>query len=242
MGTSKAPLIGITAANDPAVPGHYILRWDYVRGIEAAGGIAVILAPTRQTPLPRILDRLDAVVLSGGLDVSPELYGGPDHPTIHGTSLERDEFEAELITQALARDLPLLGICRGLQMMNIIKGGDLIQDIPSQVGTTVSHNRADRPRDAIVHPVTIDEASHLFRVIGRQTIDVNSFHHQAVGRVGEGLVVTSQSADGVVEGAEIPGQRFALGIQWHPESLWSLGPPFSTLFEALVSEAEAGVH
>lgn len=239
MGIFKAPLIGITAANDPAVPDHYILRWDYVRGVEAAKGIAVILAPTRHTPLARILDRLDAVILSGGLDVSPQLYGGRDHPTIHGSSLERDEFEAELILQALARDLPLLGICRGMQMMNIIKGGDLVQDIPSEIGDAVPHNHPGRPRNAIVHAVTIAEASHLHRLLGRHTIDVNSFHHQAIGRVGEGLLVTSRSADGVVEGAEIPGHRFALGIQWHPESLWSLGPPFSTLFEALVTEAEA---
>ncbi|MDZ7752208.1 MAG: gamma-glutamyl-gamma-aminobutyrate hydrolase family protein [Gammaproteobacteria bacterium] len=237
MTNMQVPLIGVTAANDPAVPGHYILRWDYVRGVEAAGGIAVILAPTRPSRLAPILDRLDAVVLSGGLDVSPQMYGGGDHITIHGSSLERDEFEAELILKALERDLPLLGICRGMQMMNVVRGGDLIQDIPSAVEGAVSHNQPGRPRDAIVHSVSIHETSRLYDIVGRSRIDVNSFHHQAIGAVGEGMVVTSRSTDGVVEGAEIPGYRFVVGIQWHPETLWPLGPPFASIFDALVREA-----
>lgn len=234
MSPRGLPLIGITAANDPAVPGHYILRWDYVSGVEASGGIPVILAPTRFTPLPRILDRIDGVVLSGGLDISPELYGGPAHPTITGSSLERDEFEAALIREALARDMPILGICRGMQMVNVVLGGDLVQDLPTQVGTSVSHNDPGRPRNAIAHPVGVDPGTRLAALIGREVINVNSFHHQAVRTPGTGFLVSSRSSDGVVEGMELPARRFVLGVQWHPETLWPLGPPFSTLFRALV--------
>lgn len=236
-GARGLPLIGITAANDPAVPGHYILRWDYVTGIESAGGIPVILAPTRFTPLPRILERLDGIVLSGGLDISPALYGGPPHPTIHGSSLERDEFEAELVRRALDRDMSILAICRGMQLINVVQGGGIVQDIPSDVGDTVSHNDPERLRNAIAHPVTIDPGSHLHRLVGREAINVNSFHHQAIGTLGRDISVVSRALDQVVEGMEMPDRRFVVGVQWHPESLWPLGPPFSTLFNALVQSA-----
>ncbi|MET0015603.1 MAG: gamma-glutamyl-gamma-aminobutyrate hydrolase family protein [Sedimenticola sp.] len=232
-----APLIGITAANDPKVPGHYILRWDYVHGVEAAGGIPVILAPSGRFRASPVLNRLDGLILSGGHDITPEFYGGQAHHTIRDPSRERDEFEFELVHTALQRDIPMLGICRGIQVLNVVLGGDIIQDIPEAIGNTVPHDEPGRPRETLAHSVAISENSLLSRLIGGNELEVNSFHHQAVGSLGKGLLATAQAADGIVEGLELPEHPFMLGIQWHPETLWRQGAPFFSFFESLVLAA-----
>src|SRR5512143_3232478 len=131
---SVPSLIGITAGNDPAHPDHYLVRWDYIRSVEFAGGVPVVLAPSGAALHPALLTRLDGLVLTGGLDVSPAFYGEAMHPAETTASGERDEFELKLVREALALDLPLLAICRGLQVLNVALGGTLVQDLPSLLG------------------------------------------------------------------------------------------------------------
>lgn len=232
------PLIGITAGNDPVMPGHYILRWDYVHAITAAGGLPVILSPVgSRAEQQTICERLDALVLTGGLDIDPGLYDQPAHPATNAVTLERDRFELELVSMALARDLPLLGICRGMQMINLALGGDLVQDIPGLVSEQVSHNDPQRPRDALAHPVQLEPHSQLAGICGCASLNVNSFHHQAVGKLGNGVEVTARAEDGVVEGLELPDRRFVLGVQWHPESRWQQEPTSFGFFQALTAAA-----
>lgn len=238
---SAPPLIGITAGNHPNEPGFYVLRPDYLRSVELAGGIPVVLAPSGPALHPAFLDRLDGLVLTGGVDVSPSLYGEEPHPTVDRTSLERDEFESELLREALRREVPVLGICRGCQMLNLARGGTLVQDIPSLVSREVSHDDRQRPRDALAHPVRVAGASALRRILGAEEVQVNSFHHQAVGRLGDGVVPAAWSADGVVEGIELPGGTFVLGVQWHPEAFFR-SELFGSLFRAHVEAAAAFRH
>ena len=235
---SVPPLIGITAGNDPLHPEHYVLRWDYVRSVELNGGVPVVLAPAGAALHPALLSRLDGLVLTGGVDVSPALYGAESHPTVTRTSAERDEFELKLVREALAADLPLLAICRGLQVLNVALGGTLAQDLPSLVGTSVSHDDRARPRTGLAHRVRIAPGTRLHALLGADEIEVNSFHHQAASALGHGLVATAFASDGVVEGVELPSARFAVGVQWHPEAFWRDGR-FASLFRALVQAAEA---
>jgi putative glutamine amidotransferase len=235
---SVPPLVGVTAGNDPACPDHYVVRWDYVRSVELAGGIPVVLAPSGAALHPALLSRLDGLLLTGGGDVSPALYGEPVHPAVKKSSAERDEFELKLVREALGRDLPVLAICRGLQVLNVALGGTLVQDLPSLVGTSVSHDDLARPRTGLAHAVRIVPGTRLHAALGRQDAEVNSFHHQAASALGHGLVATAFAPDGVVEGIELPAARFAVGVQWHPEAFWREAR-FASLFRALVHAAEA---
>jgi len=235
---SVPSLIGVTAGNDPTRPDHYIVRWDYVRSVEFAGGVPVVLAPSGAALHPALLSRLDGLVLTGGLDVSPARYGEPAHPALRTASAERDEFELKLVREALVLDLPLLAICRGLQVLNVALGGSLVQDIPSLVGPSVSHDDRARPRTGLAHRVRIVPATRLHALLGADDLAVNSFHHQAASLLGRGLLATAFASDGVVEGVELPSARFVLGVQWHPEAFWKDGR-FAPLFRALVRAAEA---
>ena len=235
---SVPPLIGITAGSEPAHPDYYVLRKDYVRSIELCGGLPVVLAPAGAALHPALLSKLDGLVLTGGIDVAPRLYGETPHPTVTDTSAEQDEFEVRLVHEALAHDVPVLAICRGMQLLNVALGGTLIQDLPSLVGTAVSHDDLARPRIAIAHRVVVAPGSKLHSLLGTDEVEVNSFHHQAVGALGHGLVATAFAPDGVVEGVELPSARFVVGVQWHPEAFWKEGR-FASLFRALVRAAEA---
>lgn len=234
----QAPLIGITAGNDPAVPQHYILRWDYIHGVTAAGGIPVILAPLSGIEQSEILGRLDGLILTGGLDIDPVMYDQEPHPKTRAVTLQRDEFEMSLVSSALEMDKPVLGICRGMQMMNLAMGGNMLQDIPDQVKTTIRHNDPERPRNAIAHTVKISEDSHLYRITQTTELHVNSFHHQAVFELGKNVIKTAEAEDGVIEAIEIQDRQFAVGVQWHPESLWDSKQEFFEFFNALVKAAQ----
>ena len=233
------PLIGITTGSDSRRPGFYSLRHEYVRSVERAGGIPVVLVPGDPARPGGLLERLGGLVVTGGVDVAPELYGESRHPAVSAVDAERDRFEIELLRGALARGLPLLGICRGIQLLNVVLGGTLIQDIPSETGSALSHDAEGRPRDAVAHDVEIVPGTVLASLVGAGTVAVNSFHHQAVSRPGVGVAVSARSADGIVEGIELPGSRFAVAVQWHPESFWQ-DSRFGALFRALVDAASGG--
>jgi gamma-glutamyl-gamma-aminobutyrate hydrolase PuuD len=232
------PLIGITAGLSPTTPEYYVLRWDYLRSIELAGGIPVVLPPSGPALHPSLIVRLDGLVATGGVDVDPRLYGADPHPKVTDVSEERDEFELILMREALARGIPILGVCRGMQVLNVELGGTLIQDIPSETGSTLCHLDLDQPRATIAHPIFVECGSRLGDILGRHEVPVNSFHHQAVGRLGRGLNATAVAPDGIVEALELPGPRFVVGVQWHPEAFWREHDRyFGRLFHAFVAAA-----
>ncbi len=204
----------------------------YARALALAGGMPLVLPPTTdEDALGAALHRLDGLVLIGGKDLSPRWYGQKRHPRTRPADRRRLEGDLLLAQVALARDIPILGICMGCQLLNVGLGGDLIQHIPDRVGTAVRHF----PRESF-HPARVAPGSRLAAVLGRTELEVNSSHHQAIGRLGEGLRAVAWAPDGIVEAVEGNGERFLLAVQWHPERIADR-PGQLALFRALVEAA-----
>lgn len=223
-----APIIGITRF-DPIV--------DYVVSVQRAGGEPRVLEPGIDR-IEEVLSTIHGLVLAGGDDIDPARYGAVPHATTKVVPAARDRFEIELARQAMQTGLPLLGICRGQQVMNVAAGGTLIQDIPSVLDAALAHSRPT-PLQAIAHDVWISRASRLWAVLRGQLgsgdiCPVNSRHHQSIALVAGSFEVSAMSPDGVIEGIERPGAPFCLAVQWHPENFWRTGE-FKALFEALVA-------
>jgi putative glutamine amidotransferase len=209
---------------------------DYVESVKRAGGEPLVLDPADDPS--RTLDRIDALVLSGGLDVDPALYGEAPHPATE-VDAARDRFEIPLSLEAVARDMPVFAICRGVQVLNVAAGGTLVQDIPTAIATGLPH-AVNVPKDHIAHPVSVTPGTRLAAALGTSAA-VNSRHHQAVGRVAPSFVVAAVSEDGVVEAIERPASTFCVGVQWHPENFWRTGE-FARLFSELVAAATRRRH
>jgi putative glutamine amidotransferase len=231
------PVIAITAplrTENGAV--RVRLGLSYPRAVEHAGALPVLVAPLlRNEDAGRIMDAADGLLLTGGEDVDPARYGAVRHPTVTSVSTERDATELALLDAAQQRGKPVLAICRGIQLLNVAFGGTLVQDIASERPGALMHDQEDR-HAARVHPVRVEPGTRLASALGVADLQVNSFHHQAPDRVGQGLRLTAKSPDGIVEGIEWTGaQWWAVGVQWHPEELdghWEAG-----LFKAFVGEA-----
>jgi putative glutamine amidotransferase len=208
----------------------------YLRAVERAGGLPVVLPPLELDRISALLDRLSGVLLSGGPDLDPAGYGRDAHPELGPTEPRLDAFEVRLAKEADARGLPVLGICRGAQAINIARGGTLHQHLPEVTDGSVVHRRPPTGDDA-AHEVRVAAGSRLAAVVGSGPLSVNSFHHQAVDRLGDGLDAVAWSADGVIEGIEGRGDSFVLGVQWHAETLVD-DPAELALFRHLVSAAE----
>ena len=224
-----------------ALPPYAKLR-DYETAIRLAGGEPRRLEIGRDDP-DEVIRSVDAVLLPGGGDVEPSYYGEARHPTFDAAEAGRDELEIALAQRARDVDMPVLAICRGLQLLNVARGGSLIQDIPDQVSGALVHARREPP-DLIAHDVRVDRRSRLASLLFQSDADphsvaVNSRHHRAIKKVGEGLVVTATAADGVIEAVEDPALRFCLAVQWHPENFHRTGE-FSRLFEAFIAAARRG--
>ena len=233
MISEQAPLIGITTYGEQAawttwdVPAVVLPR-SYAVAVAAAGGIPVLIPPLAGAVEPA-LNRLDGLVVAGGPDVDPALYQEAADGATGAPRPERDATELELIRRAVAERLPVLGVCRGLQLLNVLRGGTLIQHLPDRVGHT---GHAERPGWYGLHRVSVDPDSRLAGVLGRLDLDVPTCHHQAIDRLGADLRVTARHQDGTVEAAEDPSLPFCLAVQWHPEE----GEDIS-LFTALVEAA-----
>jgi putative glutamine amidotransferase len=236
---STAPVIGLCAALERARWGvwdteAFLLARNYVDAVHGAGGIALLLPvdPQARRDPDRILDLIDGLVLAGGADMDPATYGAEPHAETVGTVPERDAFELALAARALERDMPFLGICRGMQVMNVARGGTLTQHLPDDLGHE-DHRRALGTFDNADHDVRLAAGSLAARVAGDEIHPTKSHHHQGVARIGDGLEVTGWATiDDLPEAIEVPGNRFALGVQWHPEA-----DPASPLIAALVEEA-----
>lgn len=235
---SSAPVVGICAAIERVSWGV----WDgyevtlaprtYVTAVQRAGGIAIVLPPDQVAvgDPDLLLDRVDALILAGGADIDPSSYGAETHPETKGTWPERDRFELALTRRALERDQPVLGICRGMQLLNVALGGSLDQHLPESVGNEVHRARGGSFGE---HHVRLAPGSLACAAAGVEAFVVFSHHHQGLDRVGEGLVVSGWSVeDDLVEAIELPEKRFALGVVWHPEE-----DPDSQLIAALVEAA-----
>lgn len=234
------PLIGISASS-MTLHGRPYNRYYMANffAVERAGGLPVAIpAGVDEATLRGIYDRLDGVLLPGGSDVDPAIYGETAHPKTYGIDMQRDALELTLTRWTVAEDRPLLGICRGHQVINVALGGTLVQDIPSQVETTLVHDQPDaQPRNTRLHEVTIDPTSRLAGILGTTQVRVNSLHHQSVALPAPAASITAHSPDGIVEALEIPGKRFALSVQWHPEDLAGEDDQMAALFEAFVAAA-----
>jgi putative glutamine amidotransferase len=228
------PLIGITTYVEEASWGHWqlpaaLIPFSYVTSVERAGG-RPLLVPPGEGGVEETLDALHGLVLSGGNDLDPAGYGAESHGETGGVRPERDRAELALLQGALARDMPVLAVCRGSQLLNVARGGDLVQHLPDVVGH--AHHR-DVAGVFSHHEVRVDTGSRLGALVGER-VPVKSHHHQGFGRVGSGLRETAWAEDGTLEGVEDPSMRFAVGVLWHPEE-----GEDAALFEALVAEARA---
>lgn len=226
------PLIGVTtsevrraetvAPTPEGEPPHHemALGLTYLRALEAAGGLPVVIPPLDLDAIEPLLDRLAGVCLSGGPDLHPQAYGAEPHESLGPTWPDLDRFELAIAARADARRIPLLAICRGTQALNVIRGGTLVQHLPdlAQSNGDVQH-RQPNPGTEATHDIRIDPGSRLATTIDASDVDVNSFHHQAIDRLGDGLVATAWAADGTIEAIEDPSRSFLIGVQWHAELL-----------------------
>ncbi len=229
------PLIGITCSVDEQSD-RFQLNAAYLEAIEAAGGVPVLLAGESGTA-QEVLSRLDGVLFTGGVDLDPAYFGEAPLPGLGDVSPRRDSFEVELCRAAYRARVPALGICRGCQLMAVALGGDVYQDLPSQMPEALQHvQRA--PRGHKSHVVTVTAGSRLGALAGSESLRVNSFHHQSVRRLPDGAVVCALAPDGVIEAFEDPGHPFWVAVQWHPEGLWREDETARMLFRSLVMAAE----
>jgi putative glutamine amidotransferase len=227
----------VTAEADPPRR-EMVLGMRYLEAIGRAGGLAIVVPPLPGPAIPALLDRVDGICLSGGPDLHPDAYGAAPHPQLGPTEAPLDAFELALARAADERDMPILAICRGAQVLNVARGGTLHQHLPDVVGEAVTHRQAEaagRP----THPVTVARDTRLQAILGRRHVAVNSFHHQAADRVGERLRVTARAGDGTVEAFEAVDRRFVLGVQWHAECLVDHDEQ-AALFSALVEACAQG--
>jgi putative glutamine amidotransferase len=247
-GADWAPVIGITASlkeDTEAVAQRPLGRFvradlDYVEGVTEAGGVRVVLPPLAGPQAAKaLLEGLDGLLLSGGSDLNPCYYGERPIPKLDVTIPERDAFEMALLRLALRRRVPVFGICRGMQVMNVALGGTLYQDLPSQLGSDVLKHQQDTLNWQPTHEVEVHEDSWVGRIIGA-CAKVNSYHHQGVKDLAAGLIASARSSDGVVEALESRdfSERWLVGVQWHPEKMPNAAPEHRSLFEAHVCAAE----
>jgi len=208
----------------------------YLEAVEAAGGLPLLLPVLAGPGLGELLSRADGLLLTGGGDLDPALYGQAPHPRLGLVSPERDRTELELLAWAVEHQLPTLGICRGAQVMVVGTGGSLVQDIPSQVPHALAH-RGEQEPGRVPHPVSLQPGSLVAAALEATRVVVNSTHHQCSDKLGPGLVPTAWADDGLVEAVELSGHPFLLGVQWHPEELWQEDREHLKLFQALVRAA-----
>ena len=245
-----APVIGVTAnvkedaqSSGTQRPSGRFMRadFDYLEGVADAGGVPVVLPPVAGIrAVETLLERISGLLLTGGTDLHPGYYGEDPDPKLGATIPERDAFEVALVEGALRRGIPIFGICRGMQVLNVALGGTLYQDLPSQLGGTVFEHWQRAPKCQPAHEVEVREGSWVGEVMESRYIEINSYHHQGIKDLAGGLVVSARSSDGVVEAIESRDftERWMVGVQWHAEAMRGAAAEHRGLFEAHVFAAE----
>jgi len=223
MQSTPHPIIGLTSTLSTNASGSPVCQLGraYIDAVQKAGGIPLAISVgIGQVQTKALLSRLDGLLLTGGGDIDPGTFKSASHPKVYGISPERDALEFYLLEAAVASNKPILAICRGIQVLNVAFGGDLYTHIQDQLENSLKHDWFPKfPRDKLAHTVRLIPGSKLHRIFQRDEIRVNSLHHQGIKTVGEGLKATAFAPDGIVEGLEVDGAGFALGVQWHPECL-----------------------
>ncbi len=238
------PRIGITSSfcqHPLEIPMSALAR-RYIEAVRDAGGLPVIIpSDTPPTQIPDLLATFDALVLSGGGDIDPACYRGTAHPKVYDINHARDALEISLVQEAVQEGVPFLGICRGIQVVNVALGGTLYEDLPSQYPQALPHRRDPKTeRSLLAHEIRIAAHSRLRHIVEAEQIMVNSLHHQGVREVAPGLTAVAWAPDGLVEAVEVPHHPFGLAVQWHPEWLYDQHPAQARLFRALVQAAQRG--
>lgn len=234
------PLIGIPAAVHRETAGvtYFQFNSNYPAALAASGALPVVVPlGLPEDALRGLFARLDGLCLAGGVDVDPAHYGELPHPALGKVDSARDATELTLARWALDADLPVFGVCRGIQLLNVAAGGSLYQDVAAQLPGAIAHDFSSdsSPWERPVHRVRLAGESRLAEVLGVDDLPTNSFHHQAVKEPAPGFVPVAWTADGVVEGIENPSRRFALAVQWHPEGMYRTDPLARRLFDAFVA-------
>ena len=241
MPNSSRPIIGITGGNAKTQTGStaFTLGQAYVTAIQRAGGIPLLIPlGTERSDLQRLLQLMDGVLFTGGGDIETKRFNGQDHPRVYGVSKLRDKLEFTLMELALKNHKPFLAICRGIQVLNVAFGGDLYTDIADQMENALKHDYyPDYPRDKHAHTVSLTSGSVLHDIFQADEVPVNSLHHQGIARVGEGLKPIAFAPDGLVEGLAVKDEKFAVGVQWHPECLPE-DAKMEALFQAFIAACQ----
>jgi putative glutamine amidotransferase len=238
-----APIIGVTSNLLSAGNGRIAsvaVGEAYIQSVLRAGGIPVIIPVGLSEPeLRLLLSRLDGILLTGGGDIDPARFDGVPHPRVYDVDPRRDDLEIRLVQQAAERGTPFLGICRGIQAINVALGGSLYTDLADHLPGSLKHDHfPDIPRNFLAHEVAVTPESKLAKILGGSAFQVNSLHHQGVQRLAPGLTASAFAPDRVVEAVELQGHPFGIGVQWHPEWLQELAPQ-RQLFQALVAAANS---
>ena len=237
----KKPIIGITMFRENKAAGTYnSLNLDYANSIIEAGGIPILLPITNPNLCEEYLNIIDGILFSGGEDIAPHLFH--EEPILKLGSVDsiRDNFELTLFSKAFDRKIPILGICRGLQLINVALGGNLYQDIDTQVLNVNGHHPSNIARDELYHSVIIEKNSFLYKVFKSTKISVNSFHHQAIKNIGQNLIISAKSQDGIIEAIESSDihSHFILAVQWHPENLKTKYLEFLNIFKVFIEASQ----
>ena len=247
LSASRKPVIGISTMNDHDAAGKHAPRFSnnqsYSKSVEAAGGIPILIPHIEdEDSLRCIYEMLDGILLPGGLDIHPKYYNQVPHPALDPVDVGLDYVETTILPWALEDDMPVLGICRGEQVLNVVMGGTLIQDIYSEYATTLDHRESFKRkiRDFLAHDIAVEPGTRLHDLVGADRVWVNTSHHQAIDRVAPGLVATAWAPDGIVEAVESKDRRFVMAVQCHPEELWRKHQWARKLFKSFVdASAEA---
>lgn len=232
------PLIGVTMnGNLEEKAPKCTLGYDYIKAVEMAGGIPILIPVIKGAPhIENYVSMLDGLLLTGGADIEPDFFGEETLPEIEEIEIHRDRMELQLFEAARKKQIPIFGICRGAQVINVAMGGTLYQDIYSQISGVKQHSGQDVAREDEMHSVEIPEHTALKRILGDTRIGVNSFHHQSVKDLGRGLIVNAVSEDGIIEGVESVEDGFIIGVQWHPENMVEKHPVMKELFTSFITE------
>ncbi|MEO2092028.1 MAG: gamma-glutamyl-gamma-aminobutyrate hydrolase family protein [Gemmataceae bacterium] len=245
---SRRPVIGVAMQTLPAKPGGelptcWIMGQRYVEALRSVGALPwlIPLLPHDPDTLAGIFDRLDGVFLTGGVDVDPSRYGEDRHPKCGTTDPDRDAVEIKLLEHATAANKPVLAVCRGIQILNVARGGTLYQDVAEQVPAAMKHDYFPTPaqpsRSYLAHEITVRADSHLGELVGEPVVPVNSMHHQAIKDLAPGLRPTAFAPDGIIEAVEGEREKFLVAVQWHPEELLDTQTGMKRLFTAFAAAA-----